>query len=398
MRELVKIEPNHKSARLQLGRAQMEMGRDEAALENFEEAFRLDPESQAVKKTLCQAHSNLSTAFGRIKNQQQAEHHFHEATKIISDFGPAHLSMGICFTELGRYKEALAKIKEALKLDKNLTVQAHYRFGEVYTKLKDTRKAIKHYKEAISVDPSAAMPNLRLGMLYYKLKKYKDAVEPLRKSIRQSPKYAEEDYFRLGVSLMKIKQYKSAEEPLRKAVELSPKNEIVNDSLAETLFQLSTFLSDDAKPEEKIDLLREVVFYNPEHINAYEQLSNAYDETLNGTKAISRILIFQRFLVEKNDETTCQVPSNPASALQKIQNGPRGLQDNHHPPQKLPLASVTLDSMGRFLFCETVSVELLDGGFQYSRLIRGVRGVGSITPSLTKRDGVYLWLKKVFLS
>ena len=162
----------------------MEMGRDEAALENFEEAFRLDPESQAVKKTLCQAHSNLSTAFGRIKNQQQAEHHFHEATKIISDFGPAHLSMGICFTELGRYKEALAKIKEALKLDKNLTVQAHYRFGEVYTKLKDTRKAIKHYKEAISVDPSAAMPNLRLGMLYYKLKKYKDAVEPLRKSIR----------------------------------------------------------------------------------------------------------------------------------------------------------------------------------------------------------------------
>ena len=65
-------------------------------------------------------------------------------------------------------KEALAKIKEALKLDKNLTVQAHYRFGEVYTKLKDTRKAIKHYKEAISVDPSAAMPNLRLGMLYYK--------------------------------------------------------------------------------------------------------------------------------------------------------------------------------------------------------------------------------------
>ena len=148
MRELVKIEPNHKSARLQLGRAQMEMGRDEAALENLEEAFRLDPENQAVKKTLCQAHSNLSTAFGRIKNQQQAEHHFHEATKIISDFGPAHLSMGICFTELGRYKEALAKIKEALKLDKNLTVQAHYRFGEVYTKLKDTRKAIKHYKEA----------------------------------------------------------------------------------------------------------------------------------------------------------------------------------------------------------------------------------------------------------
>jgi hypothetical protein len=34
--------------------------------------------------------------------------------------------MRICYTGLGRYKDALVKIKEALKLDKNLTVEAHY--------------------------------------------------------------------------------------------------------------------------------------------------------------------------------------------------------------------------------------------------------------------------------
>ena len=70
---------------------------------------------------------------------------------------------------------------------------------------------------------------------YYKLKKYKDAVEPLRKSIMQSPKYAAEGYFRLGISLMKLKHYTPAEEPLRKAVELSPDNEIANDTLAEEI-------------------------------------------------------------------------------------------------------------------------------------------------------------------
>ncbi|MBC8286573.1 MAG: tetratricopeptide repeat protein [Nitrospinae bacterium] len=298
LRELVKHFPDHKSGRLQLGRSQMEMGREEAALENLEEALRLDPESQLVKKALCQAHSNLSTAFGRIKNQKQAEHHFQAAIKIIPDFGPAHLSMGICYTEWGRYKDALAKIKEALKLDKNLTVEAHYRFGEVYTKLKDIKKAIKHYKESIAVDPSAAMPNLRLGMLYFKLKKYKDAVEPLRKSIKQSPKYAAEGYFRLGVSLMKLKRYKPAEEPLRKAVEVSPDNELVNDTLAENIYQLSTFLTGEEKPGEKIDLLREVVYFNPVHIAGYEQLSKAYDETLNGGKAITNAIIAQRLLLD----------------------------------------------------------------------------------------------------
>ncbi len=299
LRTLVEQVPDHKSGRLQLGRAQMEMGRDEAALENLEQALSLDPESEAVKKALCQAHSNLSTAYGRIKNQKQAEHHFKEAVKIIPDFGPAHLSMGICYTEWGRYDEALAKIKEALKLDKNLTVQAHYRFGEVYTKLKDIKKAIKHYKEAIAVDPSAAMPNLRLGMLYFKLKNYQDAVQPLRLSIKQSPKYAAEGYFRLGVSLMKLKRYKSAEEPLRKAVELSPESEIANDALAENLYQLSLDLRGNGKPGEEIDILREVVYFNPEYIPGHERLGYAYDESHKGEKAINHTLYTQRFLSEQ---------------------------------------------------------------------------------------------------
>jgi protein O-GlcNAc transferase len=299
LRELVNLVPDHKSGRLQLGRAQMEMGRDEAALENLEEALRLDPESQLVKKALCQAHSNLSTAYGRIKNQRQAEHHFHAAVKIIPDFGPAHLSMGICYTELGRYQDALSKIKEALKLDKNLTVEAHYRFGEVYTKLKDIKKAIKHYKESIAVDPAAAMPNLRLGTLYFKQKNYKDAVEPLRKSIKKSPKYAAEGYYRLGVSLMKLKRYKPAEEPLRKAVELSRDNELVNDTLAENLYQLSTMFTGDEKPGEKIDLLREVVYFNPEHISGHELLGQAYDEIMRGEKAIAHTLFAQRLMAEQ---------------------------------------------------------------------------------------------------
>ena len=299
LRELVKLVPDHSSGRLQLGRAQMEMGRDEAALENLEEALLLEPESLSIKKALCQAHSNLSTAYGRIKNQKQSEHHFHAAVKIIPDFGPAHLSMGICYTELGRYNDALDKIKEALKLDKNLTVEAHYRFGEVYTKLKDIKKAIKHYKEAIAVDPAAAMPNLRLGTLYFKQKNYKDAVVPLRKSIKQSPKYAAEGYYRLGVSLLKLERYEQAEEPLRKAVELSPDNELVNDSLAENLYQLSLMFTGDEKPGEKIDLLREVVYFNPEHIPGHELLGQAYDAVMRGEKAIAHTLFAQRLMSDK---------------------------------------------------------------------------------------------------
>jgi tetratricopeptide (TPR) repeat protein len=51
-----------------------------------------------------------------------------EDIKIISNFGPMHLLMGICFAELGRYDETLGKIQDALNFDKNLTIQAHYNF------------------------------------------------------------------------------------------------------------------------------------------------------------------------------------------------------------------------------------------------------------------------------
>lgn len=299
LREVLNKEPEHKSVRLLLGRAQMEMGRDDDAVENLKEAMRLDPESELVKKALCQAHSNLSTSYGRMKNQRESENHFKEAVKIIPNYGPAHLSMGICYTELGRYDEAMGKIQDALNFDKNLAVQAHYNFGEVYSKLNNTKKAIKHYKEAISVDPAAAMPNLRLGMLYFKLKKFNDCIVPLRRAIKHSPKHGAEGYFKLGAALMKLKRYVPAEKPLRKAVELSPDNETANDALAENLFQISMDVRYSGQPGEEIDVLREVVYFNPEHIKAHQRLSDAYDERMAGAKAITHCIITQRFLSEQ---------------------------------------------------------------------------------------------------
>ena len=48
--------------------------------------------------------------------------------KIIPDFGPAHLSMAICFTEWGRYKEALAKIKDSRVADGQGLGSRHHGF------------------------------------------------------------------------------------------------------------------------------------------------------------------------------------------------------------------------------------------------------------------------------
>ena len=84
---------------------------------------------------------------------------------------------------------------------------------------------------------------------------------------------------------MKLKRYPSAEKILCKAVELSPENELANDTLAEKLFQRSRDVRVNGKPGEEIDVLHEVVYFNPEHIKANERLSEAYNERLSRVKA-----------------------------------------------------------------------------------------------------------------
>ena len=81
--------------------------------------------------------------------------------------------------------------------------------------------------------------------------------------------------FQARCRVNKLKLYPSADKPLRKAVELSPDNETANDTLAENLFQISKSVRANGKTGEEIDVLRKVVYFNPEHIPAHERLSDA---------------------------------------------------------------------------------------------------------------------------
>jgi tetratricopeptide (TPR) repeat protein len=302
LKEAIRINPKHRSAYYQLGFALIEMGRDEDAIEPLETSLQLDPKSQATQKRLAQAHTNISVMLGKRKQFKESMHHIQEAIRVVPDYGPAHLSMGICFTDLGRYEEALKKFKEALQLDKNLAVDANFNFGIVYSKLGSPEKAIKHYQEAVKVNPKSALPNLNLGMIYSKQKNYSAAVGPLRTALKASPKIAREANFKLGVALMKLKRYTEAVPPLQEALQITPNNEKVRDFLAEGLYQASRSLGQTDNPEEEIETLKEAVAINPEHMMAHFALAKAYDKDNQGYYAITHTLIAKHFFVEAHKD------------------------------------------------------------------------------------------------
>ena len=302
LKEAIRINPKHRSAYYQLGFALVQMGRDEDAIEPLETSLRLDPRSQATRRRLAEAHTNISILLGKRKQFKESMRHIQSAIDVVPDYGPAHLSMGICFTDLGRYQEALKKFQEALQLDKNLAVDANYNFGIVYSKLGDPGKAIKHYKEAIKVNPKSALPNLNLGMIYAKQKNYQEAIQPLRTAIRVSPKMAREANFKLGVALMKLQRYQEAVKPLREAVHITPNNEKVRDFLADGLYHASLSHRKAEKTTEEIETLKEAVENNPEHMMAHYALAQAYDKNNQGYYAIVHTIIAKQFFAEAHKD------------------------------------------------------------------------------------------------
>jgi tetratricopeptide (TPR) repeat protein len=196
--EATRIDPNFYEAFFHLGQAYAQLGRDEDAIPHLEKAMDLKPESEVVKKVLAGVYKEQCDYFGKSKRYDLAQEAFEKAIKIIPKFGPAYLSIGISFSQQGKYKEAFKKIETALKYDKNLTVDAYYQLGQIHEKLGDMKKAMKDYKNAISASPRAALPQLALGILYSKQDNFPDAAKHLQAAITYSPRIASEGFSNWG--------------------------------------------------------------------------------------------------------------------------------------------------------------------------------------------------------
>ncbi|PIQ99447.1 MAG: hypothetical protein COV66_11510 [Nitrospinae bacterium CG11_big_fil_rev_8_21_14_0_20_45_15] len=293
----------NKSTAFQLARAYVEIGRDDDAVHLLEPELIKHPNSMAVKKLLARAHSNLSVSFGKMQKNEDAVKHFHAATNILPRYAPAHLAMGICLFEMGRYNEAIDKFDECQKMDKNLWVDANFHCGKAYARLGKNKKALNRFKQAISVTCKSALPFLHLGLLYIKMKKYKDAVTPLETAIRLSPKYVPEAYYNLGWVLEKLKRHEDALEPLRSALELTPDDERVLELLAAVLYETAQLRRKEGKHREELAFLREAVRLLPAEPRLRYALGQAFDKIQDGYFAIFNTILAKQLYVQLKDDT-----------------------------------------------------------------------------------------------
>jgi len=162
---------------------------DTAAIANYREALRLDPELSGI-------HSELGTLLFNSSEENLralAEGEFKAAIQANPDDEKAHLMLGIIAAKRGDYKAAYDSESRALSLQPDDS-DAMLELAKVLVSMHQDDKAQQLLEHAVEIDPTNYVTHYRLAALYRRqgqmekanaevaaYKKYKDMTDKLEK-------------------------------------------------------------------------------------------------------------------------------------------------------------------------------------------------------------------------
>jgi|GEM_PF-887825 len=196
-----------------LGITYEKIGRYREAVEELNEALRLNPGYVEV-------HNNLAVTYDKIGKHDEALWHLKEALSLNPAYAEAHGNLGNLYAKLERYEEALEELKETVKL-KPSHAPAHNSFGHVYALQNKNQEAISEFKEALRLDPDYAAARSNLGSVYAEEGMQEDALREFQEAIRLEPEFPEA-YHGMGLVYYSTGSYERAAQALIRAVYLDP--------------------------------------------------------------------------------------------------------------------------------------------------------------------------------
>ena len=195
------------------GNAKYELGLYNAAIVDYTQVIRLEPDGAAAYYNRGNAKYNLKQYFAAISD-------FDTAIRLKPDDALAYLNRGNAKYNLKQYFAAISDYDMAIRLKPDDTV-AYYNRGNVKYDLKQYFAAIADYDTAIRLDPDYALAYVNRGVAKYNLKQYFAAIADYDTAIRYKPDYALA-YVKRGLAKAALEQRFAAISDYDTAIRLKP--------------------------------------------------------------------------------------------------------------------------------------------------------------------------------
>jgi tetratricopeptide (TPR) repeat protein len=213
--------------------------------------------------------SNLQTSYWR-----DTETLWKHAIACTSNNYIAHTNLAETLSQSGRFAEAIAECREALKSKPDLAA-AHNNLGDALIRNKQggstvpgqntLDEAIGHFRAALQIKPDFTQAYTNLGKALLQTGQIDDAMAQFQKSLEMQPNAAETE-FSLGKAFLQKHEINEAIVHYQKAVEISP-------DYAEARYSLGNAFVAEGKYTEAIASYEAVVRIRPDYFQAHHNLA-----------------------------------------------------------------------------------------------------------------------------
>jgi tetratricopeptide (TPR) repeat protein len=212
--EAIRLDPKYAPAYNNRGNAWYDKKEYDKAIADYKEAIRLDPSSPS--------YNNRGIAWNAKKEYDKAIADCNEAIRLDPKYALAFHNRAIAWENRKEYDKAIVDYNEAIRLDPKDAL-AHSNRGNAWRAKKEYDKAIVDYTEAIRLDPKDALAHYNRGRAWNDKKEFDKAIADYTEAIRLDPKDASA-YNSRGIAWRAKKDYDKAIADYTEAIRLNPKN------------------------------------------------------------------------------------------------------------------------------------------------------------------------------
>lgn len=196
-----------------IGLAYDRIGRFDDAIEELNNALKLDPDYVEVR-------NNLAVTFDKMKLFDKAVNHLKEAIRQRPDYTEAHCNLGTIYGKQGNYDDAIAELNTALRLNPRFAV-ARNNLGNIYAMSERNDEAAREFKEALNIDPNYPRARSNLGNIYSVMGKHEEALVEFQEALKIDPEFADA-YQGIGQAYYDLGSLDRASQAFIRAVCLEP--------------------------------------------------------------------------------------------------------------------------------------------------------------------------------